>query len=252
MVPVDAADTGVDKRLAAVVGDVKRDAEDVDALVVVRVHANLPVIERPRHQVVELLPALALVVGTEDAALVDVGGVGLRHLAAVVHRAVGLVGLHDGVDDARVLAVDRDAAAAERAVGQPRGHFLPCLAAVRGLAETGVRPPLRFRAAAGERVAPHRVGRGVQGFRIGGVHRQVDETGVLVDELDTGPRLAAIISLEQAALLVRTPHVSESGDVNDLRILRVHDDTADVARLFEAHVRPRLAAVDGLVDAVAP
>ncbi len=42
------------------------------------------------------------------------------------------------------------------------------------------------------------------------------------------------------------------GDVHDVRVRRIDDDATDGARILEPHVRPGLAAVGALVDAVAP
>src|SRR5262245_47448154 len=78
------------ERLAAVVGDVELHAEDVDPLVVVGVDADLAVVEGARHQVVELGPGLALVVGAEDAAGLDVELVAGRLPAGAAAAAVGL------------------------------------------------------------------------------------------------------------------------------------------------------------------
>ena len=89
-------------------------------------------------------------------------------------------------------------------------------------------------------------------LRIRRVHDQVHGTGVLVDGEDVLPRDAAVGGLEDAALLVGAPQPAERGDVDDVGILRVDDDPADVLRLAQPHVLPGLAAVGRLVDAVAP
>ena len=59
-----------------------------------------------------------------------------------------------------------------------------------------------------------------------------------------------------AALLVGainagTISVSQSADVNDVRILRIDHDPADLARVLQPDVIPSCAAVNGFVDAVA-
>src|SRR5262249_30195793 len=114
------------------------------------------------------------------------------------------------------------------------------------------RPGLHGRVAAREAVAAHAVGRGVERLGVGRVHRQVDEPGVRVDELDEVPGLAAVAGPVHAALRVRPPEVAEGGDVDDVRVPRVDDDAADVVRFLEAHVPPGLAAVGGPVHALAP
>ena len=84
------------------------------------------------------------------------------------------------------------------------------------------------------------------------IHRHVDEAGVLVDELRVGPGAAAVRRLVEPALLARAPQAPERRDVDHVRAARVHHHAADVVRLREAHVLPGLAAVERLVDAVAP
>src|SRR5262249_21968385 len=101
-------------------------------------------------------------------------------------------------------------------------------------------------------VAAHAVRRRVEQLRVLRVHRQIDEAGILVDELHLRPGLAAVGGLVDAALLVRRPEVAQRRDVHDVGVLRVDDDAADVARLLETDVLPGLAAVGGLVHAVAP
>src|SRR5437870_5640210 len=102
------------------------DTEDLDALVIAWIDADLTVVERPRTEVVELLPGLAVIFGAEDAADLDIRPFA-RRLAG--DADVGLVGLHDGVNDLRVLPIDGEPAAAKRAVGQSVRHLVPGLAA---------------------------------------------------------------------------------------------------------------------------
>ena len=45
--------------------------------------------------------------------------------------------------------------------------------------------------------------------------------------------------------------MTERRDKNDVRIFRMHDERADVARIFQADVLPILAAIDRLINAVA-
>ena len=55
----------------------------------------------------------------------------------------------------------------------------------------------------------------------------------------------------QAALPALGPKRSLGGGINDVGVARVDEDPADVLGLREPHVRPGLAAVEALVDAVA-
>jgi hypothetical protein len=87
---------------AAVVGDVQAEAQQVDALVVLRIDADLREVERARGAVADALPGLAAVVRAEEAAFA----------AAVVGEGAAVaaeVGLDDGVEDARVLREEVEA-----------------------------------------------------------------------------------------------------------------------------------------------
>src|SRR5439155_16491383 len=72
--------------------------------------------------------------------------------------------------------------------------------------------------------------------------------GVLVQHFL--PRLATVDGLEDAALLVRPPFVSQRADVRDVRVARVHDDARDLLRVAEPEGRPAGAGVRRLVDPV--
>src|SRR5262249_17673758 len=90
-----------------------------------------------------------------------------------------------------------------------------------------------------------------QDVGVGRVHGDVDDAGPLVDVEDLPPALAAVGGLVEAALLAGAVEPAQRPDVDDVRVGRVDDDTADLEALFQAHVLPGLAAVGGLVDAVA-
>ena len=45
--------------------------------------------------------------------------------------------------------------------------------------------------------------------------------------------------------------MTERADINDVRILRIHHDAADLACVLQADVRPGCAAVGRFIDAVA-
>ncbi len=45
--------------------------------------------------------------------------------------------------------------------------------------------------------------------------------------------------------------MAERTDVDDVGILRIDDDPADLARVLQADVRPGRAAIGGFIDAVA-
>ena len=132
-------------------------------------------------------------------------------------------------------------------VGSPAVSFVHVRAAVGGLVETAAGPA----AVHAPRRPPALVGRGVEHLAIAGIHRHVDDAGVLVDELHLGPRRAAVGGLEHPALGVGTPQPPERRHVDGVGIHRIDNHAADVLRVAQAHVRPRAAAVARLVDAVA-
>src|SRR2546422_6326115 len=93
---------------------------------------------------------------------------------------------------------------------------------------------------------------GVEHLGIPGVHLEIHEAGGVVHEQDPAPCLAAVGRLVDPALGIRAPEVAERGDVDDVGVRGVEHDAPDRARVLQAHARPFLAAISGLVDAVAP
>ena len=91
----------------------------------------------------------------------------------------------------------------------------------------------------------------VEHVRVLAAHHEIDDARLVVDEERLLPRLAAVLGHEQAALGVGREEVAHRGDVDDVRVLRMDEDARDVVRVAQAHVRPRLARVGRLVDAVA-
>src|SRR5512146_496930 len=67
----------------------------------------------------------------------------------------------------------------------------------------------------------------VENAAVRRIDRDVGEAGVLVDELDPVPGLAAIRRLVDAALRIRTKEVTGRRDVHDLRIVRIDHDAGD-------------------------
>src|SRR5204862_4044963 len=92
---------------------------------------------------------------------------------------------------------------------------------------------------------------GQESVRLGRVYDEVDDAGAVVLVQDLVPGLAAVARLVDAAVLVGAVQAAEGADVDGVRVLRVDDDLADLVGLLEADVRPGLAAVGALVDAVA-
>src|SRR5262249_48301438 len=154
-------------------------------------------------------------------------------------------GRDDGVEDFRVLAINGDSDSPKGSIGQTLAELLPGLAGVLAAVDAGVGAELDLRVAAGVRAAADAGGRGGERVGLRRVHRQVDEAGLLVDELDALPGLAAVGGLVDAALLVGRPDVAQGGDVHDLGVPGVDDDAGDVLGVGQAHVLPGLAAVGG-------
>ena len=68
---------------------------------------------------------------------------------------------------------------------------------------------------------------------------------------DLGPGLAAIGGSENTPLGLRTVGVSQRTGQHHVRVLGIDHQTGNASRLLQSHERPRLARVEGLVDALA-
>ena len=137
----------------------------------------------------------------------------------------------------------------ETVVQRGIGQLLPRAAAVRRLPD----PAVIAGAFHGPAAAPQPVpASGVQDVRVRRIHDQVNERDRIVYEECVLPRLAPVGGLIDAALGARAPEVPHRRDVDDVRILRMHDDAADVAHPLERHPLELLAPVGGLIDAVTP
>src|SRR5579859_2719630 len=83
------------------------------------------------------------------------------------------------------------------------------------------------------------------------IHGEVGASGVLVDEEDLLPRLAAVGGLEDAALVLRLVHLAGSANVNDVGIGGMHQHARDASSFLQPHVMPCASGVGGFVSAVA-
>src|SRR5688572_13511061 len=92
---------------------------------------------------------------------------------------------------------------------------------------------------------------GVEDARVRLVEAEVDRAGLVADEEGLAPGRAAVVALEDAALRVGPERVPERRDPDDVRVVGVDADPADVARLAQPDVGPGAAGVGGAVDAVA-
>ena len=200
---------------------------------------------------VDLAPGLAAVVRAVD--LVAARPLGRRDAAALV--LLGLLGrrrppvavLDDGVEDVGVLLVDVEADPADAARRQAAAEAGPLLAAVGRLVDGALRPADLVVPGQADLVVHGRVERVGRRFDQG----QVDGPDLVVDVEDLLPGLPAVGRLEDAALGVRREEMAHDGDVDRVGVLRVDEDPGDVVGIRQAHVRPGLAGVDRLPDAVA-
>src|SRR5262249_32267992 len=81
------------------------------------------------------------------------------------------------------------------------------------------------------------------------VDRDRRDAGLIVDEQDFLPRLAAVFRAVNAALRSPAEGLTDRRHVRDVRILRVDLQLRDLADFAQPDVRPRLAGVGRLVDA---
>src|SRR5439155_6308791 len=201
----------------------------------------------------------ALEVLAEEAGIGNSRPLGLGRRVAFAD----VLAVHDGVDDLGILAVPVQADAAHLRGWQGLGHLLESLAAVGGPVDAGVLAEahggvvpvvgvLPLLAEVGVvLVAAALVGGDQDRVRVGRVHHHVDDAGLVVLVPDLLPVLAAVGGLVDAALLVGTVAASQGADVDNVGVLGVNEDLADLKRLLEAHVLPGAAAVGRFVDAVA-
>src|SRR5262249_49328211 len=124
-------------------------------------------------------------------------------------------------------------------------------AAVGGLPNAGAFPPTRGGFVDVEAVAPALVGGDQQRLGVVGLHAHVDDAGLVIDEMDAVPGLAALHRPLPAAILAGRVEAAQGADVDDVGVVRVTHDPAGLKGLLQPHVGPGLAAVGRFVDPVA-
>ncbi len=132
-------------------------------------------------------------------------------------------------------------------LGRPFSTLLPGRARVGGPVDRRLGPAVDER----PDVAAALVGSGVEHVGVARVDGDVVDAGVLADRQHGLPGLPRVGGLVQPAVAARRPERPHRRHVDHLGIARIDDDAADVHRILEAQVLPRLAAVDGAVDPVA-
>jgi hypothetical protein len=92
---------------------------------------------------------------------------------------------------------------------------------------------------------------GVESLGIVRINCQIVESGHVVHIKDTCPGFATVGSLENAALGIAPPQMTEGRDVNDIRIGRINHYGADFLCVIETNKLPGLAPVRGTKNAPA-
>ena len=126
------------------------------------------------------------------------------------------------------------------------GQVRPRHAAVLGAVQAAAWPAAREI----PRLAAHFPQRSIDGGRVGRIERHIDRAGVVVLVEDLLPRFSAIAGAKDPALAVGTEGVADGCDKDDVGILRIDDQRANLPRVGQANVRPVLAAIDRFIDAV--
>src|SRR5579883_2517290 len=86
---------------------------------------------------------------------------------------------------------------------------------------------------------------------IARVLHDVRHAGVVINGKDLVPRLSAVGGLVKSAVAAFLPQRPLRRNIYGIRIARVDDDLADVFRVLQPYVGPRLAAIGALVHAIA-
>ena len=239
VVPVHAAGDGGEALAPVLAGDELQIALE-HPVGVLRIHGEVGEVEGPPHHelaAVPLAPGLAAVVGAEQG---------------------GAAAFDDGVDDVGIGRRHGDPDPAQRPGREARvgGGILLCpgLAAVGGDVEAAAGRLVRPLAAGteGPALAPE-VPQGRE--HLVGVLRVDGQGGAARGQVralqDLRPGLAAVGGLVQAAVGGIAPQPSSDAGIDRVGIARVDHDPCDPLRIGQAHIGPGVAAVGGLVDAVA-
>ncbi len=153
-----------------------------------------------------------------------------------------------GVDDLRVARRDGDFGAAD-ARREPVGQRLPRRPAVGRFEDAAARH--LERGADFPRRLPRRPQRRIDRRRIVRIDCNRKAADVVVLEEHPLERRAAIERAIDAAFGVRSVRVAQHGNEKSLRIIRIDGHPGDLLPVAQTEMRPRLPAVDRLIDAVA-
>ncbi len=84
---------------------------------------------------------------------------------------------------------------------------------------------------------------GVNYTGISGIEYHINRAGIVVLVEDLLPGFATVGRAENTPLSIRPPGMTQSCDQHNVRIARVDDDGADVARVLQTYVLPGQACV---------
>ena len=215
---------------AAVGGFPHLEVGDVDGVGVAGVGEDVAVVPGPVHQVAVVADPLPL-------------------LSAVIRPVEAfLLRFNDRPDPVRLRRRDGHADLALDSLGQPLvvADLGPGVASVGGFEKAAVGP------AAGERpeIAAGLPDGGVEQAGVVGVHGQIHRTGLGAAVEHLFPGASAVLGAVDTPFRVGAEGVAQGSHVDQVGIVRMDPDFADMAGLLESQVGPGLAGVGGLVDPV--
>ena len=144
-------------------------------------------------------------------------------------RAVAnFVGLDDGINNVGIFFVIRNPHPAKRSRGETILQLCPIRATVGGFVNTAAWAPTLCRVVAIEAVPLAFVHCHNERFGIGRMHLHFHTAGFVIDVQNFLPRFAAIGGFVQTAFLIRPPQTAQRTHVDDVRILRMNRNTADL------------------------
>ncbi len=177
--------------------------------------------------VVELGPALPVILGAE-------------------HSAQVVLGRHGGVDGPRVMGRHFQGDAADVRLRQAVGDLLPGGTGIGGLVDGP------FRAAGDEdpHVTTPLVGGSVDDVGVPGVEDDVGDAGILRHVQDSLPGLPTVGGLVEASFPTAGPEGSLGCGIDHVGVARVDKDVPDVLGSLQPHAPKALPPIRALVDPV--
>ena len=221
-----------------------------------RVHINFRVVGRAASTFTRgAFPGRAVVVGLVEAHRVvrrrrihrGKLGRGRATGAATTATACRGLGINQRIHAAGLFRVGRQCDTSHFSGRQTVGQLCPVATTVGGLEDAAIGTAANHLAD----VTTTLVGAREDRVRVARVKREVREAGVLVDVQHTVPGRATVGRLVDAAVAAGRKERALRGDPDDVRVVRIDQNLADVLGVGQARPRPRLAGVGGLVEAVA-